>query len=466
MTWLRRMLVLSALLVLTGSAAAQFPKVDIKDSRNNPVIVQAFRSTIAKPSESLVRVLADGKEVAYGTVVEADGYIVTKYDEIRDRQKITVKLRDGKELEAKVVDFEANFDVALLKVDAKNLKPIEWRTSKDAKVGRWVASVGLGEDPVAIGVISVGTRKLVPGDQPPKVINVNAGYLGVGLEAANSGGARVTKVDVKTPAERAGIKVNDIIHEAAGRKILDHETLINTMGRFRAGEKVLLKIKRGEEELELNATLAKRPAAMLGNPQEMMGSELSNRRGGFPIILQHDTVLKPSECGSPIVDLDGKAVGLNIARAGRTETYAIPSEEIQKLLPDLKLGKLGKAAATFKLGPLAKTPEHVLHLGDNLSNKDPISKLGKGRFMKVYDVKLTKGVTYNIEMQSSEIDPFLMLEDPKGKKVADDDDGGGFPNAKIVYTAPEDGDYRIIATTFNTNESGNFTLSVRRQEKK
>ena len=62
-------------------------------------------------------------------------------------------------------------------------------------------------------------------------------------------------------------------------------------------------------------------------------------------------MLKPRDCGSPIVDLDGKAVGLNIARAGRTETYAIPSEEIQKLLPDLKAGKLGKASVAFKLGP-------------------------------------------------------------------------------------------------------------------
>lgn len=458
------MLVLPALLILAGSASAQF-KFDPNDSRNNPVIVQAFRSIVTKPSESIVRILADGKEVAYGVVVEPDGYIITKYDEIRDRQKVIVKLRDGKELEAKFVDFEANYDVALIKVDAKNLKPIEWRSSKEAKVGRWVASAGMGVDPLAIGVVSVGTRKLVPGDQPPKVINVNAGYLGVGLEAAASGGARVTKVDVKTPAERAGIKINDIIYEAAGRKILDHEALINTMGRFRAGEKVLLKIKRGEEELELNATLAKRPPQMLGNPQEMMGSELSNRRGGFPVILQHDTVLKPKDCGGPLVDLDGKAVGINIARAGRTETYAIPSEEIQKLLPDLKAGKLGKAAAAFKLGPLPKTPEHILHLGDNLSNKDPISKLGKGRFMKVYDVKLTKGVTYLIEMNSSEIDPYLMLEDPTGKKITEDDDGGGFPNAKIVFSAPEDGDYRIIATTFQPNESGNFTLSVRRQEK-
>ena len=38
-----------------------------------------------------------------------------------------------------------------------------------------------------------------------------------------------------------------------------------------------------------------------------------------------------------------------------------------------------------------------------------------------------------------------------------------FPNAKIVYTPQSDGDYRIIATTFNPNETGNYTLSVRKQ---
>jgi hypothetical protein len=236
--------------------------------------------------------------------------------------------------------------------------------------------------------------------------------------------------------------------------------LINTMGRFKAGEKVLLKIKRGEENLELSATLGKRPPQMLGNPQELMGSLLSNRRGGFPMILQHDTVLKPHDCGGPIVDLEGKAVGINIARAGRTETYAIPSEEIQKLLPDLKAGKLPKAGA--KLGPLPKDADHVLHLADTLSSKDPISKLGKGRVMKTYDLKLTKGVAYTIEMQSIEIGPYLILEDAKGTKVAEND-GAGHPTAKIVFTAPEDSEYRIIATTFNVGETGNFTLSVRQK---
>ena len=71
-----------------------------------------------------------------------------------------------------------------------------------------------------------------------------------------------------------------------------------------------------------------------------MGTKLSMRRGGFPTILQHDSGVRPEDCGGPLVDLDGKAIGINIARAGRTETYAIPSDDIEKLLPKFKSGEL------------------------------------------------------------------------------------------------------------------------------
>jgi serine protease Do len=73
--------------------------------------------------------------------------------------------------------------------------------------------------------------------------------------------------------------------------------------------------------------------------QNRMGSELSSRRTGYPIILQHDSVLKPSDCGSPLVDLEGRVLGINISRAGRVESWAIPTEVIRPLLADLKAGK-------------------------------------------------------------------------------------------------------------------------------
>jgi serine protease Do len=74
--------------------------------------------------------------------------------------------------------------------------------------------------------------------------------------------------------------------------------------------------------------------------QNNMGSRLSDKRTGFPNVLQHDTVLSPADCGGPLVDLDGKAVGVNIARAGRTESYAVPTESVLPLLFDLASGKL------------------------------------------------------------------------------------------------------------------------------
>jgi len=103
----------------------------------------------------------------------------------------------------------------------------------------------------------------------------------------------------------------------------------------------------------------------------------------------------------------------------------------------------------------------------NLNEKDKIDQkrpnMAPNRYMKVEEVNLSAGVTYIIEMDSDEIDSYLFLEDLKGKTLAEDDDSGGDLNAKIVFRAPSDGAYRIIATTFNPRETGNYTLTVRRQ---
>jgi serine protease Do len=166
--------------------------------------------------------------------------------------------------------------------------------------------------------------------------------LGVALADESDGGAKVAAVEPKSAADKAGLQKDDLVLSVAGRKIVDAESLVNAIGRFKPGDVVRIKIKRGDETKELTATLGKRPRGGLSRSeiQNTMSGALSNRRGGFPIILQHDTVLRPRECGGPLVDLDGKVVGINIARAGRVESYAIPAEVVQGLLPALKSGKL------------------------------------------------------------------------------------------------------------------------------
>src|SRR5262249_6494503 len=109
----------------------------------------------------------------------------------------------------------------------------------------------------------------------------------------------------------------------------------------KAGQVVNLRIKRGDDEIELKATLERRPSNLgRGEMMDRMGSKLSERRGGVPTVFQHDMVGKAEGCGGPVVALEGKAIGVNIARAGRTESFAIPYEVVQGLMSDLKSGKL------------------------------------------------------------------------------------------------------------------------------
>jgi serine protease Do len=306
------------------------------DSRSSAQIVKLFQEVVANPSKSTVRVRCDGKDVALGTIVAEDGWIVTKFSELTGKLTCVVA---GKELPAEIKGVHEPYDVAMLKIEATGLTPVVWHDSKAASVGRWVASSGSSPEPVAIGIVSVATRALKAGDQPPKMANPNSGYLGVTLDEGD-GGAKIKSLSRDNPAAKAGLEVGDVVIQVGSRKTPNVEALINTVGRYKPGDVIALEVKRGKAGLGFLATLGKRPPDLLGNPQDRMGSTLSNRRGGFPLILQHDTVLKNTDCGGPLVDLDGQVVGMNIARAGRVETYAIPSEALRELLPDLRSGKL------------------------------------------------------------------------------------------------------------------------------
>ena len=66
---------------------------------------------------------------------------------------------------------------------------------------------------------------------------------------------------------------------------------------------------------------------------------MSRNRSGYPGALQHDMFLEPNEVGGPVVDLKGHVVGMNIARSGRIECFAIPSAAIERLVSTAGEGK-------------------------------------------------------------------------------------------------------------------------------
>jgi serine protease Do len=325
-----------AALAFLPSVPAQAQKDGKSILKSSPKVLAAFHDVVARPSESTVRIKCEGKDVALGTIISADGWILTKFSELKDNP--VCKVKDGREFEARVVGVQEKFDLAMLKIEVSDLKPVEWAASKEAPVGNWVASPGIGETPVAIGVVSVGTRD-VTGKGAAPAPSPTSGYLGVALDL-EAAGVKINQILPGTGAEKAGLKVNDLVLSVNGEAVDSADAFMTLLQRHKPGDVVTLKVMRGDKESEFKATLGKRPSNTRGDFQNSLGSELSARRTGFPTILQHDSVLKPADCGGPLVDLDGHVIGINIARAGRTESYAVPTEAIQPLLGDLKSGKL------------------------------------------------------------------------------------------------------------------------------
>jgi serine protease Do len=99
---------------------------------------------------------------ASGFIISPDGYILTNNHVVADVDKITVVLKDGRKLDAKVIGTDDKSEVALIKVDAKDLPVIELGDSDELEVGEWVIAVGnpfgLAET-VTVGVVSAKGRQ-------------------------------------------------------------------------------------------------------------------------------------------------------------------------------------------------------------------------------------------------------------------------------------------------------------------
>jgi serine protease Do len=327
----------AAVLVLFLSATGWAQRLDATRLRSGSAVRKAFRQVVADARQSTVRVRGEGKDVSLGVVVDSAGFVLTKASELNG--SLECRLQDGRKLSARIVGLHRDYDLAMLKIDATQLPAVKWASGDDAAVGAWLATPGMDQDPVSVGVVSVARRKI------PR----QRAVLGIAITDAETG-PKVTQVFPNSGAQRAGLKVDDIITGVAGQVIKTRAALTRALSAFRPGDTLNLLIRRGDDEKSLRATLGD-PVSSLpnrANLQNQLGGRLSRRRAGFDAILQHDTVLRPRDCGGVIVGLDGRAVGINIARAGRIETYAIPAAVVVSLLDDLKSGKLAPPNAVAK----------------------------------------------------------------------------------------------------------------------
>ena len=84
------------------------------------------------------------REIAQGSgfIVTADGYILTNNHLVGNTEKVSVKLSDGRSIDAKVIGADADSDVAVIKVEAEGLPFLELADSASLEVGEWVIAIG------------------------------------------------------------------------------------------------------------------------------------------------------------------------------------------------------------------------------------------------------------------------------------------------------------------------------------
>lgn len=127
----------------------------------------------------------DTTSLGSGFVISPDGYVLTNSHVVKDADEIVVKLSDRRELVAKVIGYDTRTDVAVLKVDAKDLPVVTIGEPNKLQVGEWVLAIGSPfgfEQSVTAGIVSAKGRSLPGGNYVPFI------QTDVAINPGNSGG--------------------------------------------------------------------------------------------------------------------------------------------------------------------------------------------------------------------------------------------------------------------------------------
>jgi serine protease Do len=127
----------------------------------------------------------DAMSLGSGFIISPDGYVLTNYHVVNNADEIIVRLNDRREMQAKVVGADKRSDVALVKIDARDLPVVKIGSSANLEVGAWVVAIGspFGFDYSATaGIVSAKGRSLPSENYVPFI------QTDVAINPGNSGG--------------------------------------------------------------------------------------------------------------------------------------------------------------------------------------------------------------------------------------------------------------------------------------
>lgn len=292
-----------------------------------PLAVAEIEKAAAPIRDAVVEVNSEARPIGLGCVV-GDGLILTKASELGTN--LTVSLANNYVGIVEVAATDPERDLALLRLQyapelTSGITPVTWDNVEAVRAGQLVVLATPDHLSPRVGVACFEARAV------PRI----QGAIPCEFEQGE-GGVRVVRVSEEFRAFRLRkpalpLRPGDTIVSVEGQAVSDMAgfgKLVFDTERIGShpsvsGEPIRIGFRRGDATLERSVVLefAATPSGQLVRP-------VSNRYSSFPSAIATDLDVRPEHCGGPVLDSQGRVVGLLIARAPFIESLVLPAGEI------------------------------------------------------------------------------------------------------------------------------------------
>jgi S1-C subfamily serine protease len=325
-------LLFSSLLMATAAQAQlmvdQIPAADRKvtDAQADQIF-KALRAVNFAAKDVVYPIYTGNERISYGISL-GDERLLAKASELLAERALFTASREKEALAAKVIGIYPEEDLAVLSVPGLKAPAALWADADSLDEGAFLAAIRPDGEAQAMGVISVKERSLKMEDQ---------GFLGIQMDQREAGeGVRIEMVVPESAAAEVGLRAGDVITKIDGEEVRGFYELSTRLRRLKNGEQPEIEFVRASDTIKVTPTLKgrmidERQSPRLNQMDRMSGTQ-SRVRGEFSNVIQSDMALESSDAGLPVVDLEGRIVGMVIARAGRISTLILPGDDIDEVL--------------------------------------------------------------------------------------------------------------------------------------
>jgi serine protease Do len=296
-----------------------------------------------------------GVSFGSGFIISSDGYVLTNHHVIEGTNKVTVHLADRREVAATIIGSDPSTDVAVLKINEKNLPVLAIGDSKNLKPGQWVVAIGspFGFDrSVTAGIVSALGRPSIDGSQR----YVPFIQTDVAINRGNSGGPLLN-----TRGEAVGIN-SQIFSNSGGYMGVSFAIPIQTAMNAFEQIKTTGTVSRGQLGVQIGDVPAEDMAGLGLNKAEgafvggvLNGSAAANagiRPGDVITAFNGQTIVKSSDLPPMVGALKpGTKAQVTIMRSGREQKLPVVLTALNEGTPTAASGQTGPAErAVPKIG--------------------------------------------------------------------------------------------------------------------